>query len=593
MECDLIKSVCFIWFSLNRSLIMKIGTRLALGFLALIVLVAGMAGFGIYELRVIDQRITSMVDDSIKPERLARAMTRAVAAQGTLVYGLAYATEPDMIKRLIDERTANRESLIKITQELEALNLDADDLRLLREVTDKRTVFFGKMIELGKRKNISPEGEILGKVVPFAELREFIFGELFPARDAFVKSIEAFRDHQIAATEKDVAHLKETYLFSRMLMLIASGVGILVGLLLAWRLTIGITRPLNQAVKAAEIVASGDLTGQIEVTSKDETGQLMQAMKNMNESLFGAVSQIRQSADTIATASAQIASGNQDLSARTEEQASSLEETASSMEELTSTVRQNGDNARQANQLASQAADVATKGGEAAGLVVNTMNEIAASSNKIVDIISVIDGIAFQTNILALNASVEAARAGEQGRGFAVVATEVRSLAQRSATAAREIKDLIDDSVNKVSTGTELVNNATATMLEIGESIRRVNDIMNEITMATQEQVQGIEQVNTAVTEMDTVSQQNAALVEEAAAAAESLQDQARTLVDVVGMFKTGAAATVAREPVKRAVLAPVGRKSVAGAAKRLAAPAVVASAPASSKDNGDNWEEF
>ncbi|NLC24786.1 MAG: HAMP domain-containing protein, partial [Oxalobacter sp.] len=312
-----------------------------------------------------------------------------------------------------------------------------------------------------------------------------IHRQMLPAQNTYIESIAKLSAYEHQVSEETAKRITAIYESSLLIVAIMACASVVVGLLMAWRLTSGITGPLNEALRVAQTVASGDLTSRIEVRSRDETGQLMQAMKDMNDSLFNAVTQVRQSADTIATASSQIASGNQDLSARTEEQASSLEETASSMEEITSTVRQNGDNARQANQLATQAADIATKGGDAAGLVANTMKEIEDSSKKIVDIISVIDGIAFQTNILALNAAVEAARAGEQGRGFAVVATEVRSLAQRSATAAREIKDLIDDSVDKVSTGTELVNNAVTTMLEIGESIRRVNDIMNEITMAT------------------------------------------------------------------------------------------------------------
>ena len=299
-----------------------------------------------------------------------------------------------------------------------------------------------------------------------------------------------------------------------------------------------ITRPMNHAIKIAQSVAAGDLTTVILVENKNETGQLMQALKDMNASLLDTVRQVRTGTDTIATASSQIAAGNHDLSSRTEMQASSLQQTASSMEELTSTVKQNADNARQANQMAQSASEVAVRGGEVVAHVVDTMGSINTSSKKIVDIISVIDGIAFQTNILALNAAVEAARAGEQGRGFAVVATEVRSLAQRSAAAAKEIKALIDDSVGKVNTGSQLVAQAGSTMEQIVSSIRRVTDIMGEITAASHEQTLGIEQVNQAISQMDGVTQQNAALVEEAAAAAQSLQDQAGSLAQVVSIFK-------------------------------------------------------
>ncbi|NMM37418.1 MAG: HAMP domain-containing protein [Glaciimonas sp.] len=299
-----------------------------------------------------------------------------------------------------------------------------------------------------------------------------------------------------------------------------------------------ITRPMNESVKIAQKVASGDLTSHIEVKTTDETGQLLQALKDMNGSLVNIVGGVRSGTDTIVAASSQIAAGSQDLASRTEEQASSLEETASSMEELTSTVQQNADNAHQANALALSASQVAQKGGAVVAQVVDTMASINDSSRKIVDIIGVIDGIAFQTNILALNAAVEAARAGEQGRGFAVVATEVRNLAQRSASAAKEIKTLIGDSVEKVDQGAKLVNQAGITMTEIVASVKRVTDIMDAITSASQEQTSGIEQINQAINQMDQVTQQNSALVEEAAAAAESLQDQAGNLSQVVSIFK-------------------------------------------------------
>jgi methyl-accepting chemotaxis protein len=285
--------------------------------------------------------------------------------------------------------------------------------------------------------------------------------------------------------------------------------------------------PAERLRKVARTVADGDLTSRVDVTTTDETGQLLQALKEMNSSLVKIVGDVRTGTDNMASASSQIASGNLDLSSRTEEQASSLEETASSMEEMTSTVKQNADNARQANQLAASASEVALCGGSVVAQVVDTMSSINESSKKIVDIIGVIDGIALQTNILALNAAVEAAPAGEQGRGFAVVASEVRNLAQRSAAAAKEIKGLIGDSVEKVDLGARLVEQAGTTMGEIVDSVKRVTDIMSEITCASQEQTSGIEQINQAISQMDQVTQQNAALVEEAAAAAESLQERA------------------------------------------------------------------
>ncbi len=345
---------------------------------------------------------------------------------------------------------------------------------------------------------------------------------------------EVVRD-EVAATNQSITEVIDA---TKQLTLVLTGLALLLATLFSWLATRSITTPMNQAVSIAQTVAAGDLGSLIEVRSRDETGALMQALKDMNDSLAKVVGEVRVGTDTIATASSQIAAGNMDLSSRTEQQASSLQETAASMEELTSTVKQNADNARQANQLAVTASGVALKGGSVVAQVVDTMGAINSSSRKIVDIIGVIDGIAFQTNILALNAAVEAARAGEQGRGFAVVAAEVRNLAQRSAGAAKEIKTLIGDSVQKVEEGSKQVAQAGQTMDEIVDSVKRVTDIMAEITAASQEQSTGIEQVNQAITQMDQVTQQNAALVEEAAAAAASLREQASNLSQVVSVFK-------------------------------------------------------
>ena len=372
--------------------------------------------------------------------------------------------------------------------------------------------------------------------------------------------VAATRDSAAAAE----AASKRATLLSLLAMALGSGAAIVAGVFVSR----SIVRPLERAVEVAQTVAGGDLRACIEVTSNDETGQLLQALKDMNASLTQIVGKVRSGAETITVASDEIASGNMDLSSRTEQQAGALEETASSIEELTSTVKQNADNARQANQLAISACDVAVKGGDVVERAVTTMGAISESSKQIVDIIGVIDGIAFQTNILALNAAVEAARAGEQGRGFAVVASEVRNLAQRSASAAKEIKALIGDSVARVEAGSALVNETGTTMNEIVASVKRVMDIMGEISAASAEQGAGIEQINIAVTEMDTATQQNAALVEEAAAAAQALREQTVALNEVVGVFKLEGDAMAAQsvQPLRPAV-----------APARLTAPAAKA----------------
>ena len=356
-----------------------------------------------------------------------------------------------------------------------------------------------------------------------------------------IKAAAAFKAHNDynIAIAKQAEGDANAILSSSKIQAFLIALGVIAGVgLMGYKITARLIRYLDEAVLISRTVASGDLTGHIEVTSKDEFGQLIQSLKDMNDNLVRIVSQVRVGTDTITTASAEIASGNLDLSSRTESQASALEETAASMEELTSTVKHNSENAHMANKLAQTASEVAVRGGNEVAKVVETMSTINDSAKKIVDIISVIDGIAFQTNILALNAAVEAARAGEQGRGFAVVASEVRNLAQRSAAAAKEIKELIGKSVENVEAGSKLVNQAGSTMTEVVNSIRQVTGVMIEITEASREQSQGINQVNQAVIEMDAVTQQNAALVEEAAAAAGMLQDQAYQLTDVVAVFK-------------------------------------------------------
>ncbi|WGG50192.1 methyl-accepting chemotaxis protein [Rugamonas sp. DEMB1] len=428
--------------------------------------------------------------------------------------------------------------------------------------------------------------------------------ETFPALDALLELTQAMVAQQKADIEGGGRQATGDIDFSRSMMIAMGVAALLVSAALAYWITASITGPLNEAVAIAQSVAAGDLTTRIEVRSNDETGLLLGALREMNASLARTVGEVRQSTATIATASGQIASGNLDLSGRTESQASSLEQTASSMEQLTGTVKQNADNARQANQLVISASSVALRGGAVVAQVVQTMGSIKDSSRKIADIIGVIDGIAFQTNILALNAAVEAARAGEQGRGFAVVAAEVRGLAQRSATAAKEIEGLIDDSVAKVDGGGALVDEAGQTMGLIVTSVKQVADIMAEITSASQEQSLGIEQVNQAIAQMDEMTQQNAALVEQAAAAAQSMLDEAGTLSRSVSIFKLAdgqgdaapqlaprAAPAQAPLSVVAAAARPVPARAKARPAAPPAPPAKPKLKPKASAES--EWEEF
>ncbi|AVR98412.1 methyl-accepting chemotaxis protein [Pseudoduganella armeniaca] len=488
--------------------------------------------------------------------------------------------EERMAKTLADQRAnaANYEKLISSPEER----------AIYEDFSRNWQLFLGeheKVVALS-RQNLKAEARAAA-----AGNSAKILGDANAALDKLVKlNVEGGQ----RAGETSAALYRDSRTLSIALLVLAA----LAGSALALWVARMVARPLGEAVEAARAVADGDLTRDLSVRSRDETGELMAALRDMTAKLQALVAQVRTGTDTIATAASQIAAGNQDLSARTEQQASALEETASSMEELTSTVRQNADNARQANQLAQSASGIAVRGGAVVGEVVGTMAAINEASRKIVDIISVIDGIAFQTNILALNAAVEAARAGEQGRGFAVVASEVRNLAQRSAAAAKDIKHLIDDSVGKVDAGSRLVNEAGSTMDEIVASITRVTDIMSEITAASTEQSAGIEQVNQAVVQMDQTTQQNAALVEESAAAAEAMQQQAAHLAQIVGVFRISAQAAgmIVPPPAPRrtAVVAASAPRAVQPAPKPAPRPVLApAKAPAKAQPQEDQWEEF
>lgn len=557
----------------------KIGTRLGMGFGIILLILTAMVAMVNYLNYQNKATLMYGLDLATTKNLQAAAMKSAMLETGIAMRNIGLLSDVSLMQKEAGEVKKQRDRNDTAFKKMQVLGLDDAETKVLADIAAlDKDVGAAFKESIGMALAFNTEGAA-----------KVIFSRIDPLNQQALVSINNLVEMQQMATrrvlDKSVEADKRLMMWMFALGAIALAFGAACGLII----TRSITRPLHGAVGVARKVAAGELTSRVKVVGRDETSELLQALKDMNESLAATVGEVRAGTETITVAAKEIAAGNSDLSVRTESQASSLEETASSMEELTSTVRQNADNARHANQLAVTAYSVAEKGRTVVSQVVATMGSIKESSRKVADIIAVIDGIAFQTNILALNAAVEAARAGEQGRGFAVVASEVRNLAQRSAGAAKEIKALIGDSVGEVDAGNKLVDEAGHTMGLVVTSIRQVADIMGEITAATQEQSAGIEEVNKAVTQMDEMTQQNAALVEQAAAAAESMEEQAQKLSASVSVFKLSddSQRVATRPPLRAAAVLPrtlpaarVGRETPTASKKLL----VAANA---------EWEEF
>jgi methyl-accepting chemotaxis protein len=560
----------------------RIGARLGIGFGIVLAILVTTVILTIFLNIKNKEKLTVGLEIANNKSVLASTMKSALLEAGIAMRNIGLQSDVNLMQKEEAGVKLKRKKYADARDKLLAIGLNDSEKKHLTDIATLDKQVEGAFLEaIGQALAFNSEGAA-----------KVISNRIDPLNQQALIDINKLVELQQAASREVLERSVASDNRLMFILFIIGAVALVIGIACAVVITRSITSPLKTAVDVAKTVAAGILTSRVVVLGKDEISDLLQSLKDMNDSLVKTVSDVRTSTETITVASHEIASGNADLSSRTESQASSLEETASSMEELTSTVKQNADNARQANQLAVSASSVAGKGGTVVSQVVHTMGSIKESSRKIVDIIGVIDGIAFQTNILALNAAVEAARAGEQGRGFAVVAAEVRNLAQRSAGAAKEIKLLIGDSVEKVDLGSKLVDEAGQTMGLIVTSVKQVADIMGEITAATQEQSNGIEEINQAITQMDEMTQQNAALVEQAAAAAESMQEQAQKLLQAVSTFKLNDSENVA--PLMRSKVEARRTEIKAATPQERSTTARPVSKPKKlAMTNTDEWEEF